>query len=302
MRPRTSARRSGRSWQVGAPEGDDAGVGVGAREDGEAVGPQAGAEDGARGVAPRRRRCCAGGSRRSVAVTPLTGQPQRSSPPAAVTSAASRRQTAPKSTIPVPGRCSAAMPAACGSIARSPAASRRRTPGTPLAARPALELVERGQLVAAQRDDQLADPPHVDRVGLAVGVHPRGALDAQPRLQRARRVVDPAVDDAGVVRALVRRGRRLALERRARARPGAARGSRARRRARGCPRRRRSCRGGRRPSRRKCPQRAANQRHARGRDLLVRNISRERRWFRPAFADCPDPKTPYEREPPPATP
>ena len=70
---------------------------------------------------------------RAVVVTALTGQWQRSSPPAAVTSAASRWQTAPKSMIPVPGRCSAAIPVACGSIARTPSASRRRTPGTPLA-------------------------------------------------------------------------------------------------------------------------------------------------------------------------
>ena len=37
---------------------------------------------------------------------------------------------------------------------------------------------------------------------LAVGVQARGALDAQPRLQRARLVVDAGVDDAGVVAGL----------------------------------------------------------------------------------------------------
>jgi hypothetical protein len=69
---------------------------------------------------------------RPVVLTSATSQASRSSPPAPRTSSASRAQTAPKSTMPVLGTCSAATPVACGSIARSPAASSRRTPGTPL--------------------------------------------------------------------------------------------------------------------------------------------------------------------------
>ncbi len=57
--------------------------------------------------------------------------------------------------------------------------------GHPVGARAALELVEGGQLVGAQRDDELAHAPDVDAALLAVGDHPRGAVDAQARLQRA---------------------------------------------------------------------------------------------------------------------
>ena len=172
----------GREAQVGAAEGDDAGVGVGAREDGEAVGPQAGAEDGAAGFELRRRRLAAGGSCAAVVATAVTAQPQRSSPPAARTSAASARQTAPKSTTAVPGACSAAMPAACGSTSRRPSASSAAHAGHAVGVRAALELVERGQLAGAQRDDELAEPAHGDR---------RAARSRRPSARRRRRTGAP---------------------------------------------------------------------------------------------------------------
>ena len=66
----------------------------------------------------------------------------------------------------------------------------------------ALELVQARELALVQRDDDLAAALDGDAALLAVGVQARGALDAQPRLQRARLVVDAGVDDAGVVAGL----------------------------------------------------------------------------------------------------
>src|SRR5215207_434622 len=76
---------------------------------------------------------------------------------------------------------------------------------------PALELVEARQLLGAGGDDQLARPLRRDAPPLAVRVELGGAGDAQPRLQRARRVVDAGVDDAAGMAGLVARdpGRRL---------------------------------------------------------------------------------------------
>jgi hypothetical protein len=79
-------------------------------------------------------------------------------------------------------------------------------------ARTPLELREPRQLVLAERDDELADAVDGDGAALAVGVHARGAVDAQPGLQRAGRVVDAGVDHAAVVAALVCGRRGLALD------------------------------------------------------------------------------------------
>ena len=198
--------------QVGAAEGDDAGIGVGAGEDGEAVGPQAGAEDGAL----RFDRVAVGGAQADRA----SGRGRRPSPRSRSaarrrprrTSSASARQTAPKSTTAVPGACRAAMPVACGSTSRSPSASRRRMPGTPLACARRSSSSRAGSSSGRSATMSLPRRRTVDAARFAVGDHPRGAVDAQARLQRSRRVVDAAVDDAAVVRALVRGRRRLALD------------------------------------------------------------------------------------------
>ena len=78
-------------------------------------------------------------------------------------------------------------------------------PGTPFSRRAALELVEPRQVGVAHRDDDLPArlAPAIPLRG-AVLVQRVGALAAQPRLQRAGRVVDALVDDAAVVRGLVR--------------------------------------------------------------------------------------------------
>ena len=75
-----------------------------------------------------------------------------------------------------------------------------------------LELVEPGQLVLAERDDQLPARVVADPALLAVGAQLAHPLDAQPRLERAGHVVDPGVDDARVVAGLVRADAVLALE------------------------------------------------------------------------------------------
>ena len=75
-----------------------------------------------------------------------------------------------------------------------------------------LELVEARQVGVAHRHDELPARLRLDPIRGAVLVQPVGARPAQLRLQRARLVVDALVDDAAVVRGLVRAQRRLALE------------------------------------------------------------------------------------------
>ena len=112
----------GREAQVGAAEGDDAGVGVGAGEDGEAVGPQAGAEDGAPGfdivaaVGAQADRACGGGDARHregaaqlAAGRAHVGRPARGRP------RRSRRR-----------RCRARAARRCRPRAARPRAARRR--------------------------------------------------------------------------------------------------------------------------------------------------------------------------------
>jgi hypothetical protein len=70
-------------------------------------------------------------------------------------------------------------------------------------ATPRLELVQPRQLALLQRYDQLAAALVRDRVLVAELVHEPRALDAESSLQRARSVVDAAVDDSGVVAGLV---------------------------------------------------------------------------------------------------
>jgi len=79
-----------------------------------------------------------------------------------------------------------------GDLAGAEAAKARDLVLTP----PALQFLEARQLLRPGSDDQLAaalcgDPP----LG-TVGVELSRAFDAQARLERARHVVDPGVDDA----------------------------------------------------------------------------------------------------------
>ena len=95
-----------------------------------------------------------------------------------------------------------AMPAQCGSSSVISSARRRRRPGTALARPRRSSSSRRGELAVVQRDDDLPAALVGDPALVAVVVQARGALDAQPRLQRARLVVDAGVDDAGVVAGL----------------------------------------------------------------------------------------------------
>ena len=253
-----------------------------------------------RGVAPRRRRRCAGGSRaRSVvdAARPASRSAARRRPRA--TSAASRAADRAEVDDPGAGRVQRGDARRVRLDRAQPVAVQAPHAGHAVGVRAALELVERGQLVGAQRDDELADPAHVDRVGLAVGVHPRRAVDAQARLQRA------------AARSRCRRGRRRELWLLWCAAGAASRsttstrsaGRRARiSRATASPRMpgadddRVVAVGGHRAT--KCPQRAAISASRGGARSACWQPLPGRPWFRPAFAGCPDPKTPYEREPP----
>ena len=84
--------------------------------------------------------------------------------------------------------------------------------GDPVGRAAPLELVERGQVAAVQRDDQLPAALVGQPARLAVAGQLARPRDAQSRLQRAGRVVDPGVRDARVVAGLVRGGPGLALE------------------------------------------------------------------------------------------
>jgi hypothetical protein len=85
-------------------------------------------------------------------------------------------------------------------------------PGDAVRPRAPLDLLERRELALLGRDDQLAAALDANPVPLAERVQERRAADAEARLQRARRVVDPRVDDAAVVAGLVRGDARLPLE------------------------------------------------------------------------------------------
>ena len=140
---------------------------------------------------PKRRR-------RAAASTP---QPVQDAPPA------SRRQrraaTAAKSTTPVSGEWSAGHPAACGSISRSSSAPRRRSPGTPLARPRRSSSSSAGELALVARRRSACRSAQRRSPCSSQNRTARGALDAEPGLERARRVVDAGVDDAAVVARLV---------------------------------------------------------------------------------------------------
>ena len=159
--------------------------------------------------APRRGRRTTAPARRA---TPVTSAPSSSSAPAGATSAASAAATPGKSTMPVAGECSAAIPVACGSISARPAASTRRRPGTPLALPRRSSSSRRPSSPGVDRDDELAAALDGHAARLAVGVEAAGALDAELRLRGAGRVVDARVDDAGVVARLVRGDPGLAVQ------------------------------------------------------------------------------------------
>src|SRR5437667_7688856 len=74
------------------------------------------------------------------------------------------------------------------------------------------QVVEAGELVLVDGDDDLAALLVRDAVLVAVRVELTAALHAEARLQRARRVVDAGVDDTAVVTRLVARRARLLLE------------------------------------------------------------------------------------------
>ena len=134
------------------------------------------------------------------------------SPPASRRSSASARATAAKSTIAVAGECSAAIPAACGSISRRAAASSAPQARDAVGGAATLELVERRQLGAVERDDQLAAALVREPARLAVAGQLARARDAEPGLERTGRVVDPGVHDARVAACLVRGDALLLLE------------------------------------------------------------------------------------------
>jgi len=79
-------------------------------------------------------------------------------------------------------------------------------------ARLSVELLQAGDLPRIGGDDQLAAAPVDDAAPLEVGVQRGPARDAQPRLERARGVVDAGVDHLAVARARPGSNRPFALE------------------------------------------------------------------------------------------
>ena len=132
-----------------------------------------------------------------------TSVPSRIRPPAASMSAANRWATATKSVIAVAGECSAESPAACGSTSRSPAASSRRSPGTPFSVAVCSSASSRGSSSASTATTSLPTSSYGSAVLGAVVAQQQPAARAQLGLEAAGSVVDPGVDDAGVVAGLV---------------------------------------------------------------------------------------------------
>ncbi len=114
--------------------------------------------------------------------------------------------------MPVLGECRPATPAASGSISRSSGAVEPPQPRDVVRAGAALELVQPRELGVVDGHDELAAALVAHAVLVAELVQLAGAGDAQLGLQRAGRVVDAGVDDAGVVAGLVGGDAVLALE------------------------------------------------------------------------------------------
>ena len=110
--------------------------------------------------------------------------------------------TSRKSQIPVDGTCSAAIARTCGSWWASSATVSSLT-STPLRRTAAGELCHARQLVGRRGDDHLA--AHLVRQVVATAERDRLAiaLHGELRLEAAGRVVEPGMDDVGVVAGLV---------------------------------------------------------------------------------------------------
>ena len=245
MLPRTRSRRSGRKPQVGAAEGDDPRLCRRPGGDRQSVGPGARAGDrepasvgrvGARRRSRRRRGQpgdpAAGGDRAAGALD-VTGE-----------GFGHRREVDHPGLRGVERREAARVRLDLSDLIGADPPQARHAVG----AAPPLELVEPGQLgslsvatISFPLRRASIPAPRSRRRGVP------GALDAEPGLERARRVVDPGVDHpARVGRS---GGRRAAAPARARkgSSPGAervARGRRPARRSRRRPRRCRMSRGG----------------------------------------------------------
>ena len=88
----------------------------------------------------------------------------------------------------------------------------QREPFDPVVLALALQRLEGAQFVVVAGDDQLAAAFVRDLMLGAKRIQLAASLHAQPRLERALRVVEAGVDDAAVVRAGVQAGTRMALE------------------------------------------------------------------------------------------
>ena len=84
--------------------------------------------------------------------------------------------------------------------------------GNAVRERPPLELLEARELGDARRDDDLPATEDGNPALVAVREQPFRALHAEPRLERAGRVVDAAVDDTRRMAGLVTRDRGLLVE------------------------------------------------------------------------------------------
>ena len=104
------------------------------------------------------------------------------------------RVIAPKSTIAVQGECRAAAPTAAGSTSRSCPPDSRRSPGT-RGHGPTLDLAQRGISPALRATTSLPHSSYEPVPGAEVPQQ-RPSASTQLSLQRARRVVEPGVDDA----------------------------------------------------------------------------------------------------------
>ncbi len=191
----------GRQLVVLAAEGQDAQSRIGATEAGHAIGLETGAVDQER--RPRRRRePSPPPDRRRPDAHPGRGRP---SPPGRPDSRCVGRRRGPlpdSRRCPSPargGREAGGVRLETADLLRSDAAHALKAVGRS----PPLQLVETRQLLGIGGDDQLAAALVGDSLLGAEAVERPCALDAEPRLEGARLVVEAGVDDAAVVAALV---------------------------------------------------------------------------------------------------
>ena len=212
MLARTRLGASRAQSQVGAAEGDDPWVGVGAGRHRQAIGPGSRA-DHRSGGARRTERVADRRPRAALSQRPHLAAAMDRAPAGDQVLAVGDGDGGEVDDAGI-GRVQRRDPRGVGLDLAQPLAVDALQPGDAVRRAASIELVQPWQLGLLGGDDHLAVATRLDPAFGAVGVEPCRAIDAEPCLERAGLVVDPGVDHAAGVAALMACRPGLALEHR----------------------------------------------------------------------------------------